>query len=181
MRRFRSKGIANVCEVSVPGGVSRKVRLYVWAADVKAVPLLGLMVCDQLDLIRRGGVTMVDVGSVLRFGEDPVVGQFLDLFEGVSKIVGQRYTITLRENALPVALGTARRVAYPQYRKVEEELKWMQRLDVIEEVSKPSDWCSPKVVVPKNDATVSICVDYGKLNEFVQCTIYLRRRGYLQK
>ena len=138
------------------------------AADVKAAPLLGLMICDQLDFIRRGGVAMADVGSVLRFGDDPVVGQFLDLFKGVGKIVRQRYIITLRENALPVALGTARRVAYPQYTKVEEELKRMQRLDVIEEVSESSDWCSPMVVVPKSDATVRICVDYGKLNEFVQ-------------
>ena len=40
------------------------------------------------------------------------IDQFLDLFEGVGKIVGQRYTITLRENALPVAVGTACRVAY---------------------------------------------------------------------
>ena len=38
---------------------------------------------------------MADVGIALRFGDDPVVGQFLDLFEGVGKIVGQQYTITL--------------------------------------------------------------------------------------
>ena len=40
----------------------------VLAADVKAVPLL--------DLIRRGGVAMADVGNVLMFGDDPMVGQF---------------------------------------------------------------------------------------------------------
>ena len=44
----------------------------------------------------------------------------------------------------------------------------MKRLDVIKEVNEPSEWCSPMVVVPKRDATVRICVDYGKLNEFVQ-------------
>ena len=43
----------------------------------------------------------------------------------------------------------------------------MQRLDVIE-VSEPSEWYSPMVVVPKRDATVRICVDYGKVNQFVQ-------------
>ena len=112
---------------------------------------------------------MADVGSVSTFSDDPDVGQYLDLFEGAGKTLGAQYSIRLQENALPVALGAARQVAYPQYRKVEEELKRMQRLDVIEEVSEPSQWCSPMVVyVPKRDATVKICVNYGKLNEFVQ-------------
>ena len=157
-----------VCEVSVQGGISRKLRFYVLAADVKAVPLLGLTACVRLDFIRRGGAGMADVGSVSTFSDDPVVGQYLDLFEGAGKLLGAQYSIKLRENALPVALAAARRVAYPQYRKVEEELKQMQRLGVIEEVSEPSEWCSPMVVVHKRDATVRICVDYGKLNEFVQ-------------
>ena len=119
-----------VCELSVQGGISRKWRFYVLAADVKAVLLLGLTVCDQLDFIRLGEAGMADVGSVSTFSDDPVVAQYLDLFEGAGKILGAQYSIKLRENALPVALGVARRLAYPQYRKVEEELKRMQRLDV---------------------------------------------------
>ena len=41
-----------MCEVSAQNGISRKSRFYVLAADVKAVPLLGLTACDQLDFIR---------------------------------------------------------------------------------------------------------------------------------
>ena len=37
-----------VCEVSVQGGIYRKLGFYVLAADVKAVPLLGLTAWDQL-------------------------------------------------------------------------------------------------------------------------------------
>ena len=44
-----------VFEVSVQGEISRKLRFYVLAADVKAVPLLGLTTCDQLDFICQGG------------------------------------------------------------------------------------------------------------------------------
>ena len=102
------------------------------------------------------------------FCDYPVVGQYLDPFEGAGKILGAQYSINLRENALPVALRAERRVAYSQYRRVEEKLKRMQRLDVIEEMSEPSEWYRPMVAVPKREATVRICVDYRKLNEFVQ-------------
>ena len=89
-----------VCEVSVQGGISRKLRFYVLADDVKAAPLLELTACDRLDFIRRGGAGMADVGSVSTFSDDPVVGQHLDLFEGAGKMLGAQYSIKLRENAL---------------------------------------------------------------------------------
>ena len=55
------------------------------AADVKAVPLLGLTACDRLDFIRGWGAGMAYVGSVSTFSGDPVVSQYLDLFEGAGK------------------------------------------------------------------------------------------------
>ncbi len=60
---------------------------------------------------------MADVGSVSTFSDDPVVTQYLDLFEGAGKILGAQYSIKLRENALPVALGVTRRLAYPPISK----------------------------------------------------------------
>eukprot|EP00118_Oscarella_pearsei_P011484 m.77540 g.77540 ORF g.77540 m.77540 type:complete len:396 (+) comp36043_c0_seq1:575-1762(+) len=157
-----------VCDVEMPNGASRKVRFYVLGEGVKGDPLLGLVACDQLNLVQRGGEQSQEVGSVLAWRSDEVVGQFLDLFNGIGKMEETMYTISLREDARPVALATARRVAYPQYKSVQEELERMKQLDVIVEVTEPAEWCSPMVVVPKSGGAVRICVDYGELNQFVR-------------
>jgi hypothetical protein len=41
------------CDISKPGGGTRKPRFYVLAPTVRAVPLLGLRACDEMNLIRR--------------------------------------------------------------------------------------------------------------------------------
>ena len=106
-----------VCEVSVQGGISRQLRFCVGGrrqggAVARAHGL------RSARFIRRGEAGMADVGSVSTLSDDPVVSQYLNLFEGAGKILGAQYSIKLRENALPVALGAAPRVVYPQYRKL---------------------------------------------------------------
>ena len=51
---------------------------------------------------------------------------------------------------------------------VKDELTRKLTLDVTEEVSQPTDWVSPMVVVPKHSGEVRICVDYSHLNGAVK-------------
>ena len=51
--------------------------------------------------------------------------------------------------------------------KVQEEIKLMEQLDVIEPIDEPAEWCSPIVVMPKADGRVRICVDLTRLNQAV--------------
>lgn len=44
-------------------------------------------------------------------------------------------------------------------KKVEQEIKWMVQVDVIEPVDESRDWCAPIVVLPKASGNVRICVD----------------------
>ena len=74
----------------------------------------------------------------------------------------------LRDDAIPFAQTIPRRVALPLMTKVKAELERMEQLGVISRVEEPTDWCAPKVVVPKPDGKVRICVDLTKLNESVQ-------------
>lgn len=76
--------------------------------------------------------------------------------------------IHLKEDAKPYALMTARRVPFPLLKKVEEELKRLERHGIITRVTEPSDWCSGMVPVRKKDESVRVTIDYKRLNASVK-------------
>ena len=53
-------------------------------------------------------------------------------------------------------------------KSVKAELDRMEKLGVIAKVTKPTDWCSGMVIVPKKGGQVRICVDLTRLNENVR-------------
>jgi len=97
----------------------------------------------------------------------PAIQGFPKLFQGLEKLQGRPYSISLRSDAQPYALCTPRRVAILLLPKVEAELARMQELGVIEKVEQATEWCACMVVVPKANEQVRICVDLTKLNKCV--------------
>lgn len=67
--------------------------------------------------------------------------------------------ITLKDDAKPYCLTTARHVAFPLMSKVESELNRLEQEGIIEKVNHPTDWCAPMVPVLKKNGNVCICVD----------------------
>ena len=101
----------------------------------------------------------------LRSGpKEDIVKQYPPIFPGLGKLE-DRHTIYRKEEAKPFRLTTPRRTPLPLVKKVQEEIKRMEQMDVIKQIHEPKKWCSPLVVMPKAAGRVRICVDLTRLNE----------------
>lgn len=64
----------------------------------------------------------------------------------LSKGLGKRdskYHIQLKDNAVPHAVNTPRRIALPLMPKVKDNLVELEGQGVISKVGQPTDWCVP--------------------------------------
>ncbi|XP_037567177.1 uncharacterized protein K02A2.6-like [Dermacentor silvarum] len=89
--------------------------------------------------------------------------EFSQLFTGLGKMKTV-YKVTLKANATPYAVTTPRRVAVPLQPKVEQELRRMKDLGVIQQVYHATPWCAPMVISAKQNGEIRICIDYTELN-----------------
>ncbi|CAB3986354.1 Hypothetical predicted protein [Paramuricea clavata] len=60
-----------------------------------------------------------------------------------------------------------RRIPFHVRKNVEQELKRLEQLDIIEAVDGPTPWVSPIVVVPKKSGEIRICVDMREANKAI--------------
>ena len=105
------------------------------------------------------------VKPIIQAGE--VFTLFPNAFTGLGKLK-DNHQVKLRSDAKPYTLQVPHRDALLLLSKVEAELQRMETLGVISKIKKPTDWCLPMVVVPKQNGTVRMCVDLTELNESVQ-------------
>ena len=82
-------------------------------------------------------------------------------------MLGEEYSIQVKERAVPYSLCTPRNVPLQLRDKVREELERMESMGMISKVDTPTPWCAEMVVVPKKSGEVRICVDLKPLNESV--------------
>lgn len=93
--------------------------------------------------------------------------EFDCLFEPVKKVKGKSIKLHIDES-IPPKQQPHRRLAFHVRAYVEKELKRLEELDIIEEVTGPTPWVSPIVVVPKKSGEVRICVDMREANHAIQ-------------
>ena len=90
--------------------------------------------------------------------------RFPNVFSGLVKL-SSPYPSKLKHGSKPFCRPSPSRISLLLEEAVKFELKTMEEQGVIFELTKPTDWCSDMVVVPK--AEVRICVDYTKLSNYV--------------
>jgi len=125
--------------------------------------LLGLPAITDLNVVSR-------VDSIVDLRTE-IFQSFPNLFKGLGNW-GEPYEICLREDAVPFALHTPRRVPLALRDEVKAELESMEALGVISPVHEASTWCAGMVVVPKKNGKVRICVDLKPLNTAVKREVY---------
>ena len=141
------------------GTGQKEVKETMFVVENVTQPLLGRIAIENLALVSR-------IHSVAT-EENTFVSEYPEVFSGLGNL-REEYTIRLQDAVKPYALSTPRRIALPLLKRVNEEPVRMESLDVIAPVKEPTDWCSPMVVVPKQNGQVRICVDLTKLNQCVK-------------
>lgn len=82
----------------------------------------------------------------------------MNVFGKSGCIKGQPVKITLKDDAKPYCVTTARRVPFPIMPKVKAELNRMENEGIIDKVTEPTDWCAPMVPVVKKNGDIRVCV-----------------------
>lgn len=103
-----------------------------------------------------------------KWTKSKVERDYPELFNGLGKLKNVKHEIRVQPKAEPFAIQSPRRVPVPLMNAVKKELEKMVEQGVIYEVSDPTDWCAPLVVVHKSNGNVRICTDYTELNKYVQ-------------
>ena len=122
--------------------------------------LLGRPAIEALQLVKV-------VHSVEESCKESVHSRHPKLFKGLGKL-DDKYNIELKDNTVPYAVNTPRRIALPLLPKVKDKLMELEQQGVISKVDQPTDWCAPIVAVTKSNGDVKICVDLTKLNDQVK-------------
>jgi hypothetical protein len=134
----------HVSDISI-GNKSEHAEFKVIKGNV--ISLLGSDTAMQLGVLKIG----TDINAVHSMSKvDKIVQEFCDkkLFEGLGKVKGRQIRLSLNPEVKPVA-QPVRRTPFGIHNKVEDKIKEMIDMDVIEPVKEPTPWVSPIVVVPK--------------------------------
>ena len=96
--------------------------------------------------------------------------QYPDRFQGIGRFPGE-YDIVLEPNAEPV-VHPARKFPIHLKDELREELDRMESMEVIEKVSKPTDWVSSLAISRKSNGKLRVCLDPKDLNKACKRTYH---------
>ena len=131
--------------------------------DQDVANILGLATCVELKLVQRLDTINTQTADIL--------DSYSDVFERLGCITDASYHIKVDENAQPI-VHTPRKVPVTLRPKVQQELKHMEELDVIEKVEEPTDWVNSMVTIVKPNGKLRICIDPQDLNKAVKRDYY---------
>lgn len=82
---------------------------------------------------------------------------------------GEKFHISLTENAKPFCVHAPRVIPFAYRDKLQAELELLLQQGIIAPVTEPTEWCAPIVVTPKKGTdNIRMCVDLSHLNKYVR-------------
>ena len=123
--------------------------------------------CFRVVVVETNGENLLSRTVATKLGLIKRIDE-ISTFSGLGTLKGEPVRITLKDGAQPYSIVTPRRVPIPLLPRVEEELKRMESLGIIEKVTDPTERCAPMVPVIKKNGKIKICVDLKRLNENVK-------------
>ena len=128
-------------------------------------PLLGKDTATSLGVLKIGiGIAAVSadpktIGGILQ-------QKYPNVFSGVGKLKDRAVQLHIDPNVTPVA-QPMRRTPFSMRSKLEEKIKELIELDIIEPAQGPTPWVNPIVVVPKSGGDIRLCIDMRRANEAI--------------
>ena len=146
------------CEVTV-GNASEQVEFTVIQGHGES--LLGRDTATKLGVLRIGTdiATVQDLKQSMR-------SQYPDVFQGVGKLNTKQISLYINPDIQPVA-QPLRRIPFNLRGPVENKIKELLNMDIIEEVSGPTPWVNPVVIVPKANSEIRLCLDMRQANQAI--------------
>jgi hypothetical protein len=95
-----------------------------------------------------------------------ILHAFPHLFHGIGQVKRKEIKLHISNTVTPKQ-RPQRRITFHVRKDVEQELKRLEQLDIIEAVDGPTPWVSPIVVVPKKSVEIRICVDMREVNKAI--------------
>ena len=136
-----------------------------------STPILGSRAIQQMELIKvlQDNIKSVQVNHTT-VSKEFLLAEYPKVFEGIGCMPGT-YHLTIDSAVVPV-VHPPRKVPLSMKEKVEAELKRLTELEIIEPVSKPTQWVSSLVTAPKPNGDIRICIDPKDLNGALQRSHY---------
>ena len=98
--------------------------------------------------------------------KESLLEQYPQVFEGIGCMPGNHH-LTIDLSVKPV-VHPPRKIPLSMKGKVEAELQQLTELEIIEPVSKLTQWVSSMVTAPKPNGDIRICIDPKDLNSALQ-------------
>lgn len=138
-------------------------------------PILSKDTAEKLNLLRVGPPT-ASINNIEPNTVKNIIDQNAEIFEGHGLLKNTQIRLHIDENVTPVQ-QPIRRIPWHTRQKVSEEVKRLQKLDIIEKHDGPTTWLNPVVVVPrKSSSQIRLCLDMRKAN-----TAVIRERHVIPK
>ena len=137
---------------------------FVVVQEKHAGSLLSRDTAIDLALLHIGPININSVSS--EKSTQSIVNKYGEIFNGVGKLKEFEMEIHIDPGVKPVA-QPPRRIPFQIRSKVDDKIRELEHLDIIERVDGPTPWVSPLVAVPKPNGEVRVCVDMRQANQAI--------------